>query len=68
MAGSLNRCLLSWEVVHHKNGIKDDNRIENLSLIKGAGNHNTMLNKLILSLQRENAELKDRLGYYESKS
>jgi len=61
MAKHLKRCLLPWEVVHHKNGIKTDNRLENLQLIPCNTGHNTRLQLVIRKLQRENTKLRNIL-------
>jgi len=39
MEAHLGRTLLPTEVVHHINGIKDDNRIDNLQRFDSAGDH-----------------------------
>lgn len=62
VAKALNRCLLPWEIVHHKGNRfplgsienKQDNRYpENLGLIKGQGKHNKEIERLIKQARDE---------------
>lgn len=46
MEKKLKRYLQPQEIVHHKNGVLDDNRIENLQLIKNTGFHCHLHKKL----------------------
>jgi hypothetical protein len=75
MANHLGRDLESWEVVHHKNGDKLDNRIENLELMNQNNHIVTILytkeinslKKRVEELESEVAQLKEKLNYpYDS--
>ncbi len=70
MAKSLGRNLHLWEIVHHKNHIKDDNRLENLQLVS-SDKHKQItrleerikkLESTIQQLKAENKRLADVSG------
>ena len=68
MAKHLGRCLHSWEIVHHKNHIRDDNRIENLQLVQEMQhNQTTIIERKLEDLEMRNKALQDALDIIHSK-
>jgi len=55
IAKKLGRCLNTFEHIHHLNGVKDDNRLENLELLDGS------VHSLITKLQDRIRELEKKL-------
>ena len=78
MAKYLNRCLLPWEVVHHKGtkypmGSKEDkgdNRIENLELLPTSRQHlpDSVVKSRIKQLEKETNLLKERVTLLEAEN
>jgi len=63
MAQHLGRCLHSWEIVHHKDGNKQNNALDNLQIVSDGGHKQvTQMETRIADLEVQIRQLKAQLG------